>query len=352
MKKIIIICFVISIFFNSSVYAKSTSNNKNITIKNRFFAIELPQEYKGLFKYKKDRNRIEIYDKESKKTGFGGFAFGIKAYLNPKDHATLPGSRKLGELTDKKGKLYDIVLKHPTDVQYDYTKGTTPPNSYKSLYTLGDSINIIGVRGCIYYRDRGTKGKDLYKNILQKHITAIKEKWDSDRLEKEDMSYMYNVIAQRNKNILNKIGYTYYDVNCDGIEELLIGEISQGKWKGIIYDMYTMVDRKPRHVLSGGSRNRFYVTNGTFIANEYSAGAFESGVRIYILLENSTQIYPQVSFKYDSYTNKKQPYFLTYGCDVNEDKWENVTKELYNERIHVFEKYERFNFIPLSKIKF
>ena len=156
---------------------------------------------------------------------------------------------------------------------------------------------------------------------------------------------MYNVIAQTNKNPLNKIGYAYYDVNADGIEELLIGEIAEGNWKGVVYDIYTMVDRKPQHVVSGGTRNRYYVCDDSFVCNEYSSGALESGVRVYNLVENTNELYPQVNFKYDGYSNPKQPWYLSYS----DEKWENVTEEAFNERKKVFDKYERFDFIPLSK---
>ena len=315
---------------------------KSTTIKNKMFAVTLPEELRGFYEVKKEKDKISIFHKASKKAGFGGFAFGIKAYKNPSDHAVLPGSIKLGEMTDKKGILYDIVLKHPTDVQYDYTKSSKAPESYKLLYDLGYMVNIKGLNGHTYHKNQGTKGKDLYKNILKKHVTAIKEKWDSVKLENENMSYMYN--------LTDKVGYIYYDVNADGIDELLIGEISNGSWKGVIYDIYTMVNREPKHVISGGARNRYYVCDGSFICNEYSSGALESGISVYSLVENSTELYPQVSFKYDAYTNPAKPWFLTYGSDLNEDKWENVSEEFFNERKKVFEKYERFDFIPLNTI--
>ena len=318
---------------------------KDTTIKTKLFSITLPEELRGFYEVKKEKEKISIFHKESKKAGFGGFAFGIKVYKNPSDHAVLPGSRKLGELTDKSGNLYDVVLKHPTDVQYDYTISPEAPESFKILYNIGDSINIQGINGSSYYKNQGMKGEDLYKNILEKHITAINEKWDSSKLEKENMSYMYNVIAQTNKNPLNKIGYAYYDVNADGIEELLIGEIAEGNWKGVVYDIYTMVDRKPQHVVSGGTRNRYYVCDDSFVCNEYSSGALESGVRVYNLVENTNELYPQVNFKYDGYSNPKQPWYLSYS----DEKWENVTEEAFNERKKVFDKYERFDFIPLSK---
>ena len=321
---------------------------QDTVLKTGLFSINIPENFKGSYVVKKEKNKISLFHKASKKAGFGGFAFGIKAYKNPSDHAVLPGSRKIGELTDKKGVLYDIVLKHPTDVQYDYTKSPEPPKDFKNLYELGETVSIRGIKGSTYHKNQGMKGEDLYKSILNKHIIAINEKWDSAKLEKENMSYMYNVLGASQQNVSDKIGYVYYDVNADGIDELLIGEIADGNWKGVIYDIYTMVNRKPMHVVSGGSRDRYYVCDDSFICNEYSSGAAESGVSVYNLVENSTELFPQVSFKYDGYENPQKPWFIGYS----NEKWENVDETVFNERKRVFEKYERFDFIPLSQVKF
>ena len=322
--------------------------NKNIKFSNKYFSIQIPENARGKYQVKKEKDRISIFDKSSKKAGYGGFAFGIKVYKNPADHAMMPGAIKLGELVDKKGTVYDVVLKQPTDVQCDYVKGCA--ESYYLLYNLADNIgkNINGVKGSKYTYKGGTKGEDLYKDILKKHLKALNEKWDSAKLEQENMSYMYNVLAQADKNIKDKVGYIYYDTNGDGIDELLIGEIAQGNWKGVVYDLYTMVDRKPVHVISGGSRDRYYVCDNVFICNEFSGGADLSGVHVTILVENSTELFPQVYFKYDGYENSKNPWFLKYGSD---DDWKNVSQKVYDDRIKVFEKYERFDYIPFSTFK-
>ncbi|MBQ9245083.1 hypothetical protein IJ182_02315 [bacterium] len=316
---------------------------KDTTVKSKLFSITLPEELKGFYDVETEKDKISVYHKDSKAKGFGGFAFGIKAYRNPADHAVLPGSKKLGELTDKKGNLYDIVLKYPTDVQYDYTKSSKAPKSFQLLYDIGEVVNIKGINGSTYYKNQGVKGEYLYKDILKKHIIAIKEKWDSTKLENNNMSYMYNVISKTNKNPLNKIGYAYYDMNADGIDELVIGEISP-LHNDVIYDIYTMVDRKPQHVVSGGTRNSYSVCDISFVCNKYSAGAMESGVRVYNLVENSTELYPQVSFKYDGYENPKNPYFISYS----DEKWENVSKKVYDERKQIFDSYIGFNYKPLS----
>ena len=341
MKKIAI--FIIFFVMVSTVSISAGTKESYNVYKNKLFMISLPKDLKGVYEVKTEKDKISVFHKESKKAGYGGFAFGIKVYENPSDHAVLPGGRKIGELTDKKGKLYDVVIKYPTDVQYDYTKSPQVPDSYKTLYGISENVgvNIQGIKGATYFENQGTKGQDLYKDVLKKHITSIKEKWDSVKLEQENMSYMYN--------LTDRIGYVYYDVNGDGIDELLIGEIAERDWKGVIYDIYTMVNREPKHVVSGGSRNRYFICDNSFVCNEYSSGAMESGVRVYNLVENSTELYPQVSFKYDGYTNPEKPWFLSYGDETNNDSWENVSEEKFKESKKVFEKYERFDFIPLNE---
>ncbi len=352
MKKSIFYIFILILFISSSSAFALDWNyfgkDKDIKISNGKYSLIIPNDTKGTFVVKKKDNGIFIYDKISKKAGFGGFAFGVKLYKNPSEHAMMPGGQKIGELTDKNGILYDMVLIQPTDVQYDYTKSV--PSYYHRLYVIGNSDKYIieGKNKSIYNKEQGMKGQDLYKEILKKHVKAVKEKWDSVKLEEEDMSYMYNVLSKTDKNVLNKIGYAYDDINGDGIEELLIGEIATGNWKGVIYDIYTMVDRKPVHVISGGARDRYFVCDEAFLCNEYSSGANESGWLVYILVENSTELFPQVGFKYDGYKNSKNPWFISY--DFKNDKWENVSEKFFNERKKVFEQYKRFDYIPLGSL--
>lgn len=351
MKKNLILTLIIVLLGTVAgmTKAKELESSKYIKVSNRYFSLNLPYSVKGKYFSKKDKDGIFIYDKASDKAGFGGFAFGIKMFEKPSDHAETPGGKKIGELVDKKGTIYDMVLLQPTDVQFDYINGE--PESYDILYRSGDTVNktISGIKKSTYYDGRGMKGEDLYKKVLQKHLTAIKEKWDSEQLEQENMSYMYNVIAQSDKkNILDKIGYAFYDANADGIDELFIGEIAQGEWKGVAYDIYTMVDRKPAHVVSGGARDRYFSCDMVFICNEYSSGANESGMLVYTIVENSVELFPQVGFKYDAYTNAKNPWFLSYNFDKN--VWENVSKDAYQKRKAVFDTYNRFDYIPFSKL--
>ena len=313
-------------------------------ISGKLLSITMPYETRGLYKIKKNNTGILVFDKKSKRKGFGGFAFAIRTAKSPSDWAMIPGNRKIGELYDKNNNLYDVLLNQPTDVQYDYVNNDN--KEYNILYKLADTVEIYGANGSRYYPLQGMLGKNLYSEIIDKHIKAINEKWDSARLEKENMSYMYNVLAKSGYDVLNKTGYAYYDVNGDGIEELFIGEITNDNYKGIIYDIYTMVNRTPKHVASGGNRDRYFVCDDYFLCNEYISGALENGWLVYNLVENSNELFPQVGFKYDAYSNKNNPWFISY--DFANNKWENVSKKQFDDRKTVFNDYKRFEYIPFS----
>ena len=346
---VLFLCLTLSPAYTADTSCPTENNTKQTTVtlfckqnksdkivKNKLFKIVLPKEIKN-YQTKKTKNSISIYHKPSKKAGFGGFAFSIEACKNPSEYAGFPGYRKIGELTDKKNNLYDVVLVQPTDVQYDYTKGED--KEYLNLYRLGEKVEISGNKGSVYFKNQGMKGEKLYKDILKKHAVAIQQKWDSKMPEKENISYMYG--------LTKNVGYAYYDVNGDGIEELFIGEITDGDNKGIIYDMYTMVNRKPAHVVSGSDRNRYFVCNNSFICNEKSGGANESETRIYFLTENSTELFPQVAFKYDKNADKDNPWFISYNFEKN--KWDKVSEKKYQERKKTFSRYKRFDYRPLAK---
>ncbi len=329
--------------------SETTSQAAGEIVSNRLFSLTMPAEFSGLYETETGDNYIYVYHKESKAAGFGGFEFGVRAYASPAEYGGGP-FEKIGEVTSADGTLYDIVRYFESEIQTDYEK--EEPESYRKIYDAADSIlsKLTATEGNSFSYGAGTKGADLYKDILQKHITAIKEKWDSSKLEEENMSTMYYTMSEDGQgNVIDRIGYCFHDVNVDGIDELFIGEIADGDWKGVIYDMYGMSDRKPVHIATGWARNRYYVCNpGTTICNEYSSSAAESGWTIYDYPGNATELHPMVGFKTDLLANEQQPWFVSYN--VAEDEWENITESDFNERKASFEDYMRFDYIPLSSV--
>ncbi len=309
------------------------------------YALDMPDELSGLYEAEVDGDTITIYDKDAKANNLGGFCFSVSLYQNPSDY--LPGNaiRKVGELRDADGVLYDVAVQEPSDVQYDLEDQAKADN-YMKIYNFREKVGaeIVAINGSSYSQNEGMKGSQLYTDVMDKLVEAVNQGWDAEKYEAEGFSSMYAVVG--GDDPMAHIGYIYQDINLDGIDELMIGEIAEGEWKGIVYDMFTMVDREPVHVVSGYDRDRYYVA-GPSIANEYSSGAAESGTIFYSLESNSSELLPQVGFKYDGYTDESNPYYISY--DVAGDVWESTTESEWNELKGNYGEYDRFDYTPLSE---
>lgn len=346
-KNVFACCFMAACMMLFLVACKDPSGStktQDSGLTNDLFAITLPDELAGMYETDIGDDYISVFHKASKEADYGGFVFEISAKEDP-SYFESGLSAKVGELTAKDGTIYDIALTYPSDVQYDYTSEEAE-KSYAKLYASAEAAarTLVGVNGAVYAYGAGMKGEELYEGILQKYVEAVKEGWDPERLEEEDMSHVYYFLRGEGDEE-RRAGYCFYDVNGDGVEELLIGEIAQGGWKGVIYDIYTMVDRAPAHVVSGWERNRYYVANSHFIINEGSSSAFESFSVVYDLMPNSTELCPQMGFKFDAYENEAQPWFISY--DVEGDVWENVDEATWQEHKERFE-IKRLDYAPLS----
>ena len=322
-------------------------------LENGLFSITIPEQFIGGYEAETSDNTITVFDKASKEANCGGYVFGVEAYENPDDYAMAPGIVKIGELTGGDGKLYDIVLSHPTDVQYDFNNEETQ-KFYKDFYEASEEIAnaLVSTDGGSYTAGAGMKGEELYQDVLAKYVTAFTEEWDADQYAEEEMSPMYYAMTIMGEtDLLNKIGYVYQDINSDGIEELLIGEIAEGDWKGVVYDIYTMVNREPAHAASGFGRNRIYVTESDTVCIEYSNGAADSGCYFAYLENNKGNLYPEVAFKVEVAEDETLKYLAGYGInDDGEWQWEELTEEDWNQRLSNFGEYNRFDYIPLAEV--
>ena len=352
MKKLISLVLSVLMLLSllPAVFAEEAADGE--VFSNDLFSLTIPSEFAGTYEVEVREKEISVYHKASREANCGGFAFGVYVSDDPAQYAYMPGGRKVGEMTSGDGTLYNVFLDHPTDVQYDFSSEEAT-EAYRKLYGADEDI-VKGMKstdGGVFVYGAGTKGEDLYTEVLAKYVQAVTEEWDSSRLEEEEMSPVYYAIRMSSDgNPLERIGFAYHDVNGDGIEELLVGEIAEGAWKGVIYDVYTMMNREPVHVISGWERNRYFAYEYSFLCNEWSGGAALSGWTLYDLLPNTTELFPQMAFKYDGYENPDQPWFIAYGIDIENDVWENVTEEKFNERKATFEDYLRFDYTPLSTL--
>ena len=316
-KRFLFLVLFISIIFScTEVFAGSS-----MQVSNNYFSVVMPKDTKGTYSVSKEDNGIYIYEKISAKEGTGGFAFCIKIYKAPKDYATLEDTKKIGELVAKNGVTYDMVLIQPREIYYG--EGEKIAKNYSRLYDYAPNAEIKGVNGNKYIKEQGTKGENIYKETLKEYKDKV-----------------------NNKRQLSKIGYAYFDLNSDGIDELFIGEISKKASNSEVYDVYTMVDRKPSHVAGADETNRYFVCDDIYLY-EKSTEAKKAVDKVLTLDRNSTKLRSVMGLMYST-ENKKKMYYISNG---NTGNWEKVSKKSYNERKMLFSDYKKFDFVPLSKIK-
>ena len=306
------------------------------------FEITIPDEFSGVFEAEisertKESQRVDIYHAESRKEGFAGLIFSVWARKVPSEFSGGPYV-KVGELVSADGTYYDVVKGYASEIQTDYNKEV--PGDYVRMYDAADSIieGIKGIDGSTFMYGAGKAGEDLYGYTLATLIEALSDGADASKLEEMGFSPEFYSLSEEGTDF-DRIGYAYHDVNVDGIDELLIGDIENGN----IYSIYTMIDREPSMAVCGSARDRYYAFDDCFILNEYSGGADEYGFKVYILSENSTDMTLQWEVKYDGYTDEKAPWFKAYS----DEEWEPITEKEYDEEIERA-KHTELDLKPLS----
>ena len=309
--------------------------------------VTIPEELRGMACAAIYDDTIDIYDRALVNAGYPGLVLSIG--VTPDCDVFAGGMyTKEGEIFGADGTVYNVGKGEASEIQWD-PDVPEMPESYRKLYEASDSIieNITGTGDNLFVYKSGTKGEELYPGIIDKYITAIDEGWSPDQFEQQYMSGELAVLAAGAEDPLERIGFAYADINGDGIDELLIGDRHESGADGMLYDIYTMVDREPAHVASGYSRDRYYAAGGFDVCNEYSAGAGEQGTVLFTLLPNSTELFWQIGYKCDEYENEKSPWFKAY-YDM---EWEAVTEEEYNAAMESIDKEKLIpEFAPLSQV--
>ncbi len=332
----------------------STNEEKELTpdengyVSNGFISIKMPVEYEGTYLATSFENSINIYDKASSDAGFGGFIFNVCA---TDSYENLGGMKtKIGELTDGDGKLYQVYISYPSDVQWDYTTGEEMPESYASIYNNASEIaaTLQAVNGGTYADGAGTKGEDIFGDYVKEIITTIENAKDANELEAAELSPMYYSIAQgdEGKDPLEAIGVCYTDINVDGIDEMVLGDMETNE----IYDIYTSVDGKPAHVVSGYNRD-YYKIYSTGIVEYVLESAGVTVTNLFELINNTTEMFPQVSLKVDETADAENMWSTSYD---EGETWESITEEDYKDYLSNLENMndkEPHTFTALKDLK-
>lgn len=185
--------------------------------------------------------------------------------------------------------------------------------------------------------------ESVYASILEQYLTAVQEQWDQMQLKDAGLNDLCSYYEDA-----SDLGYTYSDIDHNGTEELLIGEVgAYGGEIGAFFDLYTIVEGQVQLVAASGERNTYYLCTDGSISNEGSISADASFSGYYSIGANGhLELNEAVIF--DSAYDSAQPWFYsTEGVEASAAS--PITQD---EAYEIMDKYTAatITFTPLSTL--
>lgn len=113
--------------------------------------------------------------------------------------------------------------------------------------------------------------------INQKIANGLNNKFTDDDYANLDVLFA----IKANYSDYETYGYIKKDLDGDGNDELLLGSTINESGEIVIYDIFTIKDSKPKHVVSDSERARYYLCKDGMVAMEGSGGAAYSNWTYY-----------------------------------------------------------------------
>ena len=209
-------------------------------------------------------------------------------------------------------------------------------------------------------KDRSEAISEMYDEVLQKYFEAIENSWNADKCKKNRINDIITYYASSDCP-MEEAGYLAYDLDGDGTNELLIGEITEGDKPDFIFDAYTVKRGKCCRIYdlasTAGERDRFYVAKDNTLYEEASGGASEAKIMHYSLRSEFTytELWVEDGVKYseDGEGGKDDPYYSYAGNGyISSNNWEQITKAEYNKYADNAEaSYLDLELIPLTALE-
>lgn len=164
-----------------------------------------------------------------------------------------------------------------------------------------------------------------YAGILDAYYTAITQQPEFSDLPAGVNVDLYPFICQ------NSLGFCYYDVNSDGVQELLIGPVGPDYSSAWIFDAYTVADGQCITLFQGYERNYLVLLSDGTLVNRRSSGASVNS-DVFSHLEGGALV-PFYSLIVNSTVNVDNPYFVSNGGDMNSDPatWQSISQQEYEQ---------------------
>ena len=189
------------------------------------------------------------------------------------------------------------------------TESTVMPSTEANLTETEEDVEYEGDASS-YYIDV------VYAQQIERYYTAISQKWDESTYLDHEMSPLAAYYYEGNP--LDNVGFTFMDLNGDGIWELIIGAMQNAEKDPLVFEIWALKNDEPVMLAQSGSRNRYYLQYAEeddlwSVAYEAENGAANHAVYYLQLVECEFQVIQGVIF--DAVANEQDPWFMAYDLD-------------------------------------
>ena len=179
---------------------------------------------------------------------------------------------------------------------------TTPAETEDDVVYEGDASS--------YYIDV------VYAQQIERYYTAISQQWDENAYLDHEMSSLAAYYYEGKP--LDNVGFTFMDLDGDGIWELIIGAIQNAERDPLVFEIWALKNDEPVMLAQSGSHNRYYLQYAEeddlwSVAYEAENGAANRAVYYLQLSEGEFNVIQGVVF--DAVANEEAPWFMAYDLD-------------------------------------
>ena len=173
--------------------------------------------------------------------------------------------------------------------------------------------------------------EEVYAQQIELYYIAVAQQWDS-------VTYMDNAMCSMaafyyGDNALENIGFTFIDLDNDGISELIIGTILNAELDPLVFEIWTVKNGAPELLAQSGSHNRYYLRHSEqdglwTVALEAENGAASRAVYYLQLVAGQFQVTDGVICDY--LVSETDPWFATTDMDWNVSNDTPITTDTAN----------------------
>ena len=192
--------------------------------------------------------------------------------------------------TDAQGNTRQVTSREGQEISYGY-------ENWKLRLTWLTEGTDVPVK---------TDALERYTPVLEKYRTAFREKWDMQQCSDNDISLMISYFVDE----ADRISAHMMDLDGNGVNELIV---TDGM---MIYDLYTLKDDNPVHLLTGWERNGYRLCLNNVIYNQGSNGAASTVFNYYQLLAGELVLVESVVF--DANKDFDNPWFRSSDGETPE----------------------------------